>query len=207
MQGVFKLRKDNEIAQKLIKESSYYFEFLQNTFLRPSFDSVNSKSFLRENFTFKSTQIQRILAIIPKPLPDPHSALEMGRYVLIIQDYLFPCHPQVLLHDRLLVGLFCSGLQQVFFFGGIKEGVLVLEYLFPKSLVSSPEFKLQEIFNRIEEKYLIQLRLQHITDEYRFISPEYTPSASLEIKQYQHLTLKRADRHISSLCSSYFLRV
>jgi len=197
MQGVFILRKDNEIAQKLMKSPPNYFEFLRNTFLRPSFNIERGKSFLRENYTFEFAQIKRILTLIPNQRSEPHSDLEMGRYILIIRNYLFPCHPRVLLQDGLLKGLFCSGLHHVFFFGGIKEGLLVLEYLFPKSLVSSPEFKLQELLNRIEQKYLLYLKLQSVTEEFRFVSPEYTSSASLEIKQYQHIALKKADQHIS----------
>jgi hypothetical protein len=197
MQGVFILRKDNEIAQKLMKSPSPYFDFLLHTFLTPSLDMDSTKFFLRENYNLEFAQIQRVLAILPKQRLEPQSDEEWGRYLLIIQDYLFPCHPRVLLHDRLLKVLFCPGLQHVFFFGGIKEGVLVLEYLFPKSLVSSIEFRLQKLLNKIEQKYLLKLRLQQITDEYRFVSPEYTPTASLEIKQYQQLSLKKTERHIS----------
>ncbi|MHA1745658.1 MAG: hypothetical protein ACTSWW_06640 [Promethearchaeota archaeon] len=175
------------IANRLVKSRDDYVKFLKIWISKKLVSEKNTKKYLKDNFSLDYNQISQIIQNInfqAVPLPQYR---DVQKVMIILQKYSFPCHPEVLLADPLLSGLFCHGLISVSVSGGGSNGLLLLEYELPTTILENPKSQMNQLIAKINQFFHLGIRLLVINHEYRFYSEQLLHQQSMKMDGFSHL--------------------
>jgi hypothetical protein len=181
----------NLITDRLMKSQDKYLKFVNIWIERKQMSEECMKNFLKDNFSLDFNQVSHIIQKInfhTVPLPQYRN---MQKVVLILQEYFFPCHPEILLADQLLSSLFCHGLQRISVSSGGSNGILILEYELPTAVLENSKSQINQILAKINQYFNINLHFFVINNEYRFYSEQLVHRNTLKSDGFSHLIFKK----------------
>jgi len=146
------------ITDRLMKSKEEYLKFFKIWIENKPMSEKSMKNYLKVHFSLDFNQIYQIIQNINfhvVPLPQYRN---MRKVVVILQEHSFPCHPDVLLTDPLLSGLFCHGLLSVSISRGTSNGFLLLEYELSTAILENPKSQINQVIAKINQNYHLQLR-------------------------------------------------
>ena len=175
------------IENQLTKSHDDYLKFLEQWVEKKQTSELTMKKLLKNKFSLEFNQISQIVQNINFRMVSLPQYRNMQKVVIILQEYFFPSHPDVLLVDPLLSGLFCHGIQRISLSGGGSNGLLLLEYELPSAILNNPKSQINQLIYKINSYFHIDIQFLPIHHEYRFYSEQILHRRSMKRDGFSHL--------------------
>jgi len=173
-QKVFRKLKCHGVNHKIIEN------FLQHRFKKPRFDESDAEIYDKK-LAYYLNQYENI-GSNPFPAPIDHF---FTRIHVILRSITQSVHPEALQQDPILRGLFCIGLVECWCFGGQLDGILLLEYYIPTSILSDGRHEFTRLLRKIQyPRFDVTIKILEVEHSQTFYNAYYLQAEDWEIGEF-----------------------